>query len=95
MNLLSRQETLRVIFAMFRKIGTIIPLVSDVQKLISFYRDVLEMKVKHESEDWVELSTKEGSTTLALHLLQKRVKDPKQVEQTASVMKIRTMLFRI
>ena len=57
--------------AMFRKIGMVILLVSDLQKLITFYKDVLGMKVKRESEDWVELSTKEGTTRLALHLTQK------------------------
>jgi lactoylglutathione lyase len=75
---------------MFRKIGTVILLVSDVHKLIMFYRDVLAMGVKHESDEWVELSTKEGSTSLALHLSQKVVKDLKQAEQTADV-KMRTV----
>lgn len=72
----------------------VILLVSDLHKLITFYKEVLGMKVKHESEDWVELSTKEGSTRLALHLLQKQARDQKQAEQTAtvtSVIKIRTM----
>jgi lactoylglutathione lyase len=81
------------VFTMFRKIGMVILLVSDLHKLIAFYKDVLGMKVKHESEDWVELTTKEGSTRLALHLSQKRVRDPKQAEQTAAGMKIRTMLL--
>jgi lactoylglutathione lyase len=81
---------------MFRKIGMVILLVSDLHKLITFYKEVLGMKVKHESEDWVELSTKEGSTRLALHLLQKQTRDQKQADQTAtatSVIKIRTMLL--
>ena len=52
---------------MFRKISAIILLVADAPKLISFYRDVLELDVKQESEDWIELSTKEGSTVLALY----------------------------
>ena len=47
---------------MFGKISAIILLVADAPKLISFYRDVLELEVKQESEDWIELSTKEGST---------------------------------
>jgi len=52
---------------MFGKISAIILLVADAPKLVSFYRDVLEMEVKQESEDWIELSTKEGSTVLALY----------------------------
>ena len=55
-NLLSRAERLRAISKMFRKIGMVILLVSDVHKLITFYRDVLGMKVRHESDEWVELS---------------------------------------
>ena len=62
---------------MFGKIGMVILLVSDVHKLITFYRDALGMKVRHESDEWVELSTKEGSTSLALHLSQKVVKRSK------------------
>jgi|SRR5918995_6588166 hypothetical protein len=46
------------------------------------------MKVKHESEDWVELSTKEGSTKLALNLAEKRTKD-----RIRAAAKIRTMLL--
>jgi lactoylglutathione lyase len=89
-------KILPAVFTMFRKIGMVILLVSDLQKLITFYKDVLGMKVKHESEDWVELTTKEGSTRLALHLSQKRVRDRKQEEQTAAAVKIReirTMLL--
>jgi lactoylglutathione lyase len=52
---------------MFGKISAIILLVADAPKLISFYRDVLELEVKQESEDWIELATKEGSTVLALY----------------------------
>lgn len=86
-------EILSAVFTMFRKIGMVILLASDLHKLITFYKDVLGMKVKHESEDWVELATKEGSTRLALHLSQKRVRDPKQAKQTAATVKIRTMLL--
>jgi lactoylglutathione lyase len=51
------------------------------------------MKVKHESEDWVELSTKEGSTKLALHLTEKRTEDQIRQEQAEGAIKIRTMLL--
>ena len=65
---------------MFRKISAIILLVADAPKLISFYRDVLEMEVKQESEDWIELSTKEGSTVLALYPKRDKQK-PSNVKQ--------------
>ena len=79
---------------MFRKIGMVILLVSDFDKLITFYKDVLGMKVKRESKGWVELSTKEGTTRLALHLTQKHAGDQIQEEQTAAAaVKIRTMLL--
>lgn len=51
---------------MFKKIGAVILLVRDIKKSIEFYRDVLGMQLKRESEDWVELS-KGSSTVLALH----------------------------
>jgi lactoylglutathione lyase len=78
---------------MFRKIGMVILLVSDLHKLVTFYKDILGMKVKHESEDWVELSTKEGSTKLALHLTQKHPVDQIQEEQIEGAIEIRTMLL--
>ena len=65
---------------MFRKISAIILLVADAPKLISFYRDVLELEVKQESEDWIELSTKEGSTVLALYPKRDK-KKPSNVKQ--------------
>lgn len=78
---------------MFRKIGMVILLVSDLHKLVTFYKDILGMKVKRESEDWVELSTKEGSTKLALHLKEKRTEDQLREEQAGGAIKIRTMLL--
>ena len=52
---------------MFAKISALILLVADAPKLVRFYKDVLELEVKQESGDWIELSTKEGSTVLALY----------------------------
>ena len=52
---------------MFGKISAIILLVADAPALIKFYKDTLELQVKQESEDWIELSTKEGSTVIALY----------------------------
>lgn len=65
---------------MFKKISAIILLVADAPKLISFYRDILGLEVKQESEDWIELSTKEGSTVLALYPKRDK-KKPSSVKQ--------------
>ena len=46
---------------MFNKIGAIILLVGDIKQSIEFYRDVLGMQLKHDSEDWVEFS--KGTST--------------------------------
>lgn len=51
---------------MFNKIGAVILLVGDLKQSIEFYRDILGMQLKQESEDWVEFS-KGSSTVLALH----------------------------
>ena len=42
-----------------------ITFVSDMNKAVSFYRDVLGLSLKVESPDWSEFAT--GDTTLALH----------------------------
>jgi lactoylglutathione lyase len=39
--------------------------VKNAQQSLAFYRDVLGLKVKVDSPDWVELET--GATTVALH----------------------------
>jgi lactoylglutathione lyase len=44
----------------------IIVFVSDMDRSIAFYRDVLGFAVKHQSGKWTEFAT--GATTLALHL---------------------------
>ncbi len=58
---------------MFEKIGAIIVLVDDLRKSVEFYRDVLGLQVKQETEDWVEFS-KGTKTVLALHPLKKHSK---------------------
>ena len=62
---------------MFNKIGAIILLVADLNRSIEFYRDVLGMQLKQESEDWVEFS-KGSSTVLALHPVRKSSRKKKQ-----------------
>lgn len=58
---------------MFTKIGAIILLVEDLKKSVDFYRNVLGLQMKQESEDWVEFS-KGTKTVLALHPSKKRHK---------------------
>lgn len=57
---------------MFNRISAVILLVSDIDRSIRFYRDVLGMEMKQHSPDWVEFS-KSGSTVLALHPAKKNV----------------------
>ena len=56
---------------MFSRIGAVILLVSDMKKSLIFYRDILGMELKKESEDWIEF-VKQGTTVLALHPTKKR-----------------------
>ena len=56
---------------MFNRIGAVILLVSDMKKSMEFYKDVLGMELKQQTEDWVEFS-KQG-TVLALHPTEKKL----------------------
>ena len=47
------------------KLGYVIEFVSDMNRAVKFYRDVLGFQLKFESPDWSEFVT--GETTLALH----------------------------
>ncbi len=49
----------------FKRLGAIILLVSDLDKSVKFYRDVLELPVKNTSPEWVEFFS--SGTVLALH----------------------------
>jgi lactoylglutathione lyase len=49
----------------FRKVGAIILLVSNMEKSIKFYSDTLELPVKSRSKDWTEFFN--NDTVLALH----------------------------
>jgi lactoylglutathione lyase len=46
--------------------GYVIIFVSDMDRSVAFYRDVLGFPVRQQSHKWTELDT--GETTLALHL---------------------------
>ena len=58
---------------MFKKIGAVILLVSDMDRSKDFYTKTLGMQLKHESADWIEFA-KEGSTVVALHPIKKKAK---------------------
>src|ERR1700751_6028434 len=47
------------------KLGYVIEFVSDINRAVKFYRDVLGFELKFESLGWSEFVT--GDTTLALH----------------------------
>ena len=49
----------------FKRIGAVILLVSDMEKSIKFYRDVLELPIKNTSSEWVEFFS--SGTVVALH----------------------------
>jgi lactoylglutathione lyase len=49
----------------FKRLGAVILLVSDMDKSINFYRDVLELPIKNTSSEWVEFFS--SGTVLALH----------------------------
>jgi lactoylglutathione lyase len=49
----------------FRKLGAVILLVSNMEKSIKFYSDILELPVKTRSKDWTEFFN--NDTVLALH----------------------------
>jgi catechol 2,3-dioxygenase-like lactoylglutathione lyase family enzyme len=49
----------------FKRLGAVILLVSDIDKSIKFYRDVLELPIKNTSSEWVEFFS--SGTVLALH----------------------------
>ncbi len=68
---------------MFNKIGAIILLVADLNRSVEFYRDVLGMQLKQESEDWVEFS-KGSSTVLALHPARKSIR--KKTQKRADIL---------
>ena len=49
----------------FRKLGAVILLVSDMNKSVQFYEEILNIPLKKKSDEWTEFFNKE--TVLALH----------------------------
>ena len=56
----------------FRKVGAVILLVSNMEKSIKFYSDILELPVKSRAKDWTEFF--KNDTVLALHPAPKKRK---------------------
>lgn len=56
----------------FRKVGAVILLVSNMEKSIKFYNEILELPIKTKSKDWTEFFNKD--TVLALHPAPKKKK---------------------
>jgi lactoylglutathione lyase len=56
---------------LFTKVGTVILLVSDMERSVKFYKELLGLpiKAKTQSPDWVEFFNRE--TTLSLHAIKK------------------------
>ena len=52
---------------MFKRVGAVILLIENMEKSVTFYRNILGMKIKHESPDWVEFVNESGRAVLALH----------------------------
>jgi len=50
----------------FQQLDYVIAYVSDMQRSVAFYRDMLSLPLKFTSPGWTEFVT--GSTTLALHM---------------------------
>jgi lactoylglutathione lyase len=57
---------------LFTKVGAVIVLVSDMEHSVKFYKDVLELPVKNQSQDWTEFFHRD--TTIALHPVKKKKK---------------------
>jgi lactoylglutathione lyase len=57
---------------LFTKVGAVIVLVSDMERSVKFYKDVLELPIKNQSQDWTEFFHKD--TTIALHPVKKKAK---------------------
>jgi catechol 2,3-dioxygenase-like lactoylglutathione lyase family enzyme len=58
----------------FKKVGAVILLVSDMEKSVKFYRDVLHLPIKSQSEEWTEFFN--AGTVIALHPKRKAKVNP-------------------
>lgn len=58
---------------LFKKVGAVILLVSDMHHSIDFYQNTLELPIKIKSQEWVEFF-KDG-TTIALHPMKEKLQE--------------------
>jgi lactoylglutathione lyase len=56
------------------RVNYVIVFVSDMQRSVAFYRDVLELPLKFETPQWTEFAT--AGATLALHISDAAAVDP-------------------
>jgi lactoylglutathione lyase len=56
----------------FRKVGAVILLVSNMERSIKFYSEILELPIKTRSKDWTEFFN--SNTVLALHPAPKKIR---------------------
>jgi lactoylglutathione lyase len=50
---------------LFKKVGAVILLVSDMERSVKFYRDVLNLPIKSQSDEWTEFF---GSGTVIAYI---------------------------
>jgi lactoylglutathione lyase len=55
---------------LFKKVGAVILLVSDMEQSIKFYRDTLKLPIKTQSDDWTEFFS--SGTVIALHPVKRK-----------------------
>ena len=56
----------------FKKIGSVILIVSEMEKSLAFYKDILGLPIKSQSEAWTEFFV--NGTVLALHPAENKTK---------------------
>ena len=56
---------------MFKQVDYVMIGVSNMEQSVGFYKDILGMPLKYQTNEWTEFQT--GATTLALHLSKLRV----------------------
>lgn len=56
----------------FKKVGSVILIVSEMENSLVFYKDILGLPIKSQSEDWTEFFI--NGTTLALHPAENKTK---------------------
>jgi lactoylglutathione lyase len=61
-----------VIRVSFKKVGSVILIVSEMEKSLVFYKDILGLPIKSQSEDWTEFFI--NGTILALHPAENKTK---------------------